>query len=210
MSTPRRFPTEREIDEWMTAHLVDSKQPLDAHMDQLKAAAYDADRRFVGGSVHAVATGRAEWALVDTPGAHDVVPHDAQRSAARAYLAAVSAGITPLCPHVNQIRPLTLLCDPPVVMCSSCAPRVLRTPPPFHYDHQCDLCGAHSETLAEMGTMLGHIAIWGHVCPRCGDEQLQRATRQARRVMPIGRNRPCPCGSRRKYKHCCGPRTGVA
>ncbi|MCZ6851047.1 MAG: SEC-C metal-binding domain-containing protein [Planctomycetota bacterium] len=29
-----------------------------------------------------------------------------------------------------------------------------------------------------------------------------------RRTSPaIGRNEPCPCGSGKKYKHCCGRRT---
>ncbi len=28
--------------------------------------------------------------------------------------------------------------------------------------------------------------------------------RLPRRVVPVGRNDPCPCGSGRKYKHCCG------
>ena len=28
--------------------------------------------------------------------------------------------------------------------------------------------------------------------------------RQPRRVEKIGRNDPCPCGSGKKYKHCCG------
>ena len=28
--------------------------------------------------------------------------------------------------------------------------------------------------------------------------------KQPRRVQKIGRNDPCPCGSGKKYKHCCG------
>ena len=38
-----------------------------------------------------------------------------------------------------------------------------------------------------------------------------RATRPApapRQPAPVGRNDPCPCGSGRKYKRCCGPRNG--
>lgn len=29
-------------------------------------------------------------------------------------------------------------------------------------------------------------------------------------VAKIGRNQPCPCGSKRKYKHCCLPKHGEA
>ena len=28
--------------------------------------------------------------------------------------------------------------------------------------------------------------------------------KQPRRVQKVGRNDPCPCGSGKKYKHCCG------
>ena len=33
-----------------------------------------------------------------------------------------------------------------------------------------------------------------------------RRLHQARQAAPPGRNSPCPCGSGRKYKHCCLPR----
>ncbi|HRD90601.1 MAG TPA: UPF0149 family protein [Accumulibacter sp.] len=37
----------------------------------------------------------------------------------------------------------------------------------------------------------------------------QRGTGTIRRQTPkVGRNDPCPCGSGRKYKRCCGPATG--
>ena len=41
-------------------------------------------------------------------------------------------------------------------------------------------------------------------------EREQRVRRAPlRRAPKVGRNEPCPCGSGRKYKHCCGPSAGA-
>jgi len=37
-----------------------------------------------------------------------------------------------------------------------------------------------------------------------GDGTAAAAKKQPRRVQKVGRNDPCPCGSGKKYKHCCG------
>lgn len=37
-----------------------------------------------------------------------------------------------------------------------------------------------------------------------GLEEIARARRTPARSAKVGRNAPCPCGSGRKYKHCCG------
>jgi preprotein translocase subunit SecA len=42
---------------------------------------------------------------------------------------------------------------------------------------------------------------------RAGTATARRRAQQVRRATPaIGRNEPCPCGSGKKYKHCCGKR----
>jgi uncharacterized protein YecA (UPF0149 family) len=37
-----------------------------------------------------------------------------------------------------------------------------------------------------------------------GDDPPGRVTSSPARADKIGRNQPCPCGSGKKYKHCCG------
>ncbi len=48
------------------------------------------------------------------------------------------------------------------------------------------------------------------VPPAGGEKAVERSERQPGPAPPIGarvgRNDPCPCGSGRKYKHCCGRR----
>jgi len=40
-----------------------------------------------------------------------------------------------------------------------------------------------------------------------GGDETSSATKQIKRSTPkVGRNQPCPCGSHKKYKHCCGKR----
>jgi uncharacterized protein YecA (UPF0149 family) len=37
------------------------------------------------------------------------------------------------------------------------------------------------------------------------DEAIEKTTAPVRRDIPkVGRNQPCPCGSGKKYKNCCG------
>lgn len=42
--------------------------------------------------------------------------------------------------------------------------------------------------------------------PTIGDSQPVQHKQPARSGQKVGRNAPCPCGSGRKYKHCCGKR----
>jgi SEC-C motif len=128
------------------------------------------------------------------------------RSFARMYLAAASAGIRPLCPHVNQRRPLVLLCDPPTVVCAECGPATSRRVREIGWQFQgsCDRCGAQSEHMTPVMGTLGHLMVNGHVCDRCAAEDRRHAEQAAEEVAVVGRNQPCPCGSGRKYKHCHG------
>ena len=47
--------------------------------------------------------------------------------------------------------------------------------------------------------LLGHG--YRHVLVAGGDGTVKK---QPRKVKKIGRNEPCPCGSGKKYKNCCG------
>ncbi|MDY7109772.1 MAG: SEC-C metal-binding domain-containing protein, partial [Planctomycetota bacterium] len=39
-----------------------------------------------------------------------------------------------------------------------------------------------------------------------GGPQRKRKPQPVRAAPTVGRNEPCPCGSGKKYKHCCGKR----
>ena len=69
-----------------------------------------------------------------------------------------------------------------------------------------DLCAAFLATLQDQGRLAGGRALGRYV--RALREAWQERT--ADTVKPIrnpgtriGRNEPCPCGSGRKFKHCC-------
>jgi preprotein translocase subunit SecA len=36
------------------------------------------------------------------------------------------------------------------------------------------------------------------------EDKSKTISRQPKKVDKVGRNDPCPCGSGKKYKHCCG------
>ena len=62
--------------------------------------------------------------------------------------------------------------------------------------------------------MVGNKADWLYELPEWNDllteerrEEIYKERKQANTVVKgkkIGRNEPCPCGSGKKYKHCCG------
>ena len=99
------------------------------------------------------------------------------RGAVRQLMVALSAGVLPLCPHVQQIRPQILPCDPPVVVCRGCfaSRRAVIETLGHRWNHQCDRCGVHVAMLTPVSIGgLGHITITGHVCGRCAaDDQRQ-------------------------------------
>lgn len=100
------------------------------------------------------------------------------RGAVRQLMVAMSAGVLPLCRHVQQIRPQILLCDPPAVVCTECFPsrRAVIETLGHRWNHQCDRCGVHVERLTPVSIGgLGHLTITGHVCGRCADDDQRRA-----------------------------------
>ncbi|SAL27852.1 yecA family protein [Caballeronia arvi] len=58
------------------------------------------------------------------------------------------------------------------------------------------------------------IAGLNHIYRYFDERRQENARRDAQAAMPltsnkVGRNEPCPCGSGRKYKHCCGAGTST-
>jgi hypothetical protein len=167
--TERHFPDDREIDQWLASYVYDGKDASPI-LDQLKAATADSVNRFRANAPGTIAAGLADrYVEVSDPDRSKI------RGAVRQMMVALSAGVLPLCPHVQQIRPQILLCDPPIVVCRECfaSRRAVIETLGHRWNHQCDRCGVHVEKLTPVIIGgLGHLAITGHVCGRCAaDDQ---------------------------------------
>ena len=55
---------------------------------------------------------------------------------------------------------------------------------------------------------LYNLNEWDNILPEERRRELAREFRQSKMAVSnkVGRNVPCPCGSGKKYKHCCGAR----
>jgi hypothetical protein len=208
MIPARRFPTGAEVDAWIEAHIGDDDPRDPAGWDQKVAATKENTAAFEAMAIHGVARGQFRMAVLDHGPNRDGDEYrvHVRRAAVRAYLAAASAGITPMCPHTDQIRPLVIQCDPPVIACRSCLPglmpRLKRLG--FHWDHICDRCGGPAPTVAPSGLTLGHITLIAHICQACRDSDDAASIQLAGEIVKVGRNQPCLCGSGLKYKRCHG------
>jgi hypothetical protein len=164
--TERYFPDDAEIDQWISSYVYDGNNASPV-LDQMKAATADSLNRFRT-NARLVAAGLADrYFEVRDPDRSKV------RGAVRQLMAAMSAGV---CPHVQQIRPQILLCDPPVVVCRGCftSRRAVIETLGHRWNHQCDRCGVHVEMLTPVSIGgLGPITITGHVCSRCAAEDHQ-------------------------------------
>jgi hypothetical protein len=210
MAGPRRYPTEDEVDAWIASH-IGSRERIEAEegvaaADQKRAAAEHGEAWIRAVAVAAVVEGIAPSAYINRRGSESLADDLGLRRAARLYLVAASEGIRPLCAHVNEVRPVALFCDPPVVVCQECLPSMLDkiVALGFRHDHECDLCGAQVEMLCEHHTNIGSVSIAANVCESCRDEGERWMESQPMEVVKVGRNLPCPCGSGKKYKHCHG------
>jgi hypothetical protein len=170
--TERGFPDDREIDQWLASYVYDGNDASPV-LDQLKAATADSINRFRANAPGMLASGLADrYFEVPDPDRSKI------RGAVRQLMVALSAGVLPLCPHVQQIRPQILLCDPPVVVCTRCfASRQTVIETLGHrWNHQCDRCGVHVQMLTPVSIGgLGHLTITGHVCDRCAAEDQHQA-----------------------------------
>jgi hypothetical protein len=187
--TARQFPDDQEIDQWISTHFL-SEADTDASpvLDQIKAATNDTVNGFQANAPGMVASGVGQWAAFDIPDRD----RTKIRGAVRQVMAAESAGLMPLCRHVNLIRPLVLICDPPVLVCAECLPSreaVIETLGHI-WNHECDRCGVHVQMLTQVSIGgLGHIAVSGHVCSRCVDEDRRLAAQHVDQVVVVGNRR---------------------
>jgi hypothetical protein len=156
--------------------------------DELLAATADTVSRFQANAPGMVASGLGQWAALN------ILDHNRSkiRGAVRQIMAAESVGLMPLCRHVNLIRPLVLICDPPVLVCAECLPSreaVIETLGHI-WNHECDRCGVHVQMLTQVSIGgLGHIAVSGHVCSRCVDEDRRLAAQHVDQVVVVGNRR---------------------
>jgi hypothetical protein len=170
--TERCFPDDAEIDQWLASYVFDGNNASPI-LDQLKAATADSVNRFRAMAPGMIAAGLADrYFEVPDPDRSKI------RGAVRQMMVALSAGVLPLCLHVQQIRPQILLCDPPIVVCRGCfaSRRAMIETLGHHWNHQCDRCGVHVQQLTPVSIGgLGHINITGHVCSRCAAEDQRQA-----------------------------------
>jgi hypothetical protein len=187
--TARRFPDDHEVDRWISRHfLAEADADASPVVDQLKAATADSINRFRANAPGMVANGLAQYAFLDVPDQD----HTKIRGAVRQVMAAESAGLMPLCRHVNLIRPLVLICDPCVICCTECLPsRVAIIKTLGHrWNHQCDRCGVHVEILTPVSVGgLGFLTVSGHICSGCAADDQRRAADHIDRVVVVGGNR---------------------
>jgi hypothetical protein len=160
----RRFPTEEEVSTWLAdLHAVSHASVAD--LDQA-AAAVEETSTVAEQVVRVVANlGPDSWSYIGEAPTNPPL----ERLAARMLLAAMSAGITPFCPHVDQVRPLHVVCDPPSVVCTDCLATAARrvSSRPIRWQGQCDACGSPNALGFEVLLNFDHLLIEGNVCARC-------------------------------------------
>ncbi|GAA2972266.1 SEC-C metal-binding domain-containing protein [Streptomyces enissocaesilis] len=198
----RNFLAVGELDR-IIDHLAEQTLPVST-LDQVDAATRD-----MGGmtfAMAATAAARGDNALLG------VLPEDLPRRKAmirprlRMMIAALGAGVTSLCEHTQQIRPLLLSCDPPTLVCMqpACIAKVDQNAQRqgFRWDNHCDGCGRPTEVVFPYMTTLGPLSISGHLCKPCSTEMTSAAQQLVSEAM--ARKDPCPCGSGRRFKRCHG------
>lgn len=213
MQRERRFPTDKEVQTFIQERFC---APEDmprlagtSYADQMQAASSESSRSMSAAGQYGTASGDLRYFVRGGDEKGDRLGDHIQRSAVRAYLAAASVGIEPLCPHTFQVRPLMLMCDPPVVFCTNClqdpSARIKERAAEigFFFEEACDICGAHSEMMTPTTMGMSNLQITAHACRQCARESEDVTLQEVETIVPVGRNMPCPCGSGRKFKHCC-------
>lgn len=66
-----------------------------------------------------------------------------------------------------------------------------------------DLTNADDEEVSEQMKQFGDSVISGDQLVQLQAFYNRKPKQQVRKFAKIGRNDPCPCGSGKKYKHCC-------
>lgn len=203
--TTRQFLTDDQLDAILDAMPGPDAFPV-ATLDQLDAASRD-----MAGMGHAIALAslaRGGWAFLGKPPEDIALRRRMIRPQLKMLLAAFSVGITNLCDHTRQIRPVLLQCDPPSLVCMEpeCMAKVdqLAQTEGFRWDNHCDGCGRYTKVVTPYLTTLGPLSISGHLCEPCADVMTVDAVQAADEVQAVSRKSPCPCGSGRRFKRCHG------
>ncbi|MDX2515464.1 SEC-C metal-binding domain-containing protein [Streptomyces stelliscabiei] len=208
--TTRQFLSDTDLDALLAALTAESI-PVST-LDQLDAASREAAHIGQTIAAHAVAAGG--HAFLGTPGPDRTRLLRMIRPRLRMLLATFSADVTRLCPHTDQIRPQMVTCDPPTLNCMQpdCMAHASRARGllGIQWDHQCDACGQHAETLTPHLLGLGPLSISGHLCATCTRDTHTAALDAVDNVQHIGRKSPCPCGSGRRFKRCHGRQHATA
>jgi hypothetical protein len=201
----RHFLTDTELDAVMAALPGPEDIPVGT-LDQVQAATSDLARRAPGVALRSIAGGG--WAYLGPAPTDTALSHRMHRIRLRMILAAFSAGVTHLCEHTQQIRPMLLTCDPPALVCmqGACLDRAdaTRAALGFHWDNLCDACGRYTEMVTAHLSSLGPLTISAHLCGTCVSAIKDNAIQAADHIQAVGRKSPCPCGSGRRFKRCHG------
>jgi hypothetical protein len=189
----RHFPDDQEVDQWIADHFLDEAQMANPSpvVDQLQAAAAEVDARFRGAAPGLVASGKIRMAFLDIPDSD----RTKFRGVVRQVMAAEGAVTVPLCPHTRLVRPMLLVCDPPVAICADCVrhdrgvggrgfEETVAALGHF-WNYQCDRCGARVERLTATTIGLGFIMVSGHLCSSCAADDQHFAERRADRVVIV-------------------------
>jgi hypothetical protein len=200
----RRFLTDTELDRIIDTLPGSTALPV-GMLDQIGAATRD--MAGMSYAMAATAAARGDRAFLGTEPDDRALWRRLVRPRLRMMLATFSAGVTSLCGHTQQIRPMLLSCDPPTLVCMqpACLAKVDQNAKTagFRWDNHCDGCGHRTEKVFPYLTAFGPLSISGHLCQACADEMAEAAGR-ALAVQVVGRKSPCPCNSGRRFKHCHG------
>lgn len=71
-------------------------------------------------------------------------------------------------------------------------------------DESCDVCGERSEMLQPLVRTIGSVMVSLFVGDCCIELITYLEPVSTMTITRVGRNEPCPCGSTRKFKRCCG------
>lgn len=209
--TTRHFPTDAELDA-IVENLPDPATLPVAALDQYGAASRDMAR--MGHAFALASLAHGGWAFLGTPPDDIALRRRMIRPRLKMLLAAFAEGVTDLCEHTRQIRPVLLMCDPPALVCMqpACRAKVdqLAQTEGFRWDHQCDACGRRVEMLTPHLLALGPLTISGHLCAPCSRDTATAALDAAADIQPVSRKTPCPCGSGRRFKRCHGNQRAAA
>jgi hypothetical protein len=82
--------------------------------------------------------------------------------------------------------------------------RIIREIPKRFGNTEAEIAGMSPERAAEFSAAIIRICLEGDAASHMGYDEKDAVGKTIRDGPKIGRNEPCPCGSGKKYKKCCG------